>query len=72
MPKLRRVSGMEAVRALKHLGFDQVRQKGSHVILRRGDQGCVVPLHDDLAIGTLRGILRQADVTPDEFNAALE
>jgi len=32
----------------------------------------VVPLHDDLAIGTLRGILRQAGVTPDEFNAALE
>lgn len=29
--------------------------------------GCVVPLHRELAIGTLRGILRQAKVTVDEF-----
>ena len=72
MPRLRRVSGAEAIRALEHMGFKQVRQKGSHVILKKGEQGCVVPLHDDLAIGTLRGILRQAGVTPDEFNAALE
>ena len=72
MPKLRRVSGAEAIRALERLGFEQVRQKGSHVVLKKGEQGCVVPLHDELAIGTLRGILRQADVTPDEFNAALK
>ena len=30
------------------------------------------PRHDELALGTLRGILRQAGVTPDEFNAALK
>ena len=71
MPKLRRVSGAEAVQALKRLGFVQIRQRGSHVILKKEtaeeEIGCVVPLHRELAIGTLRGILRQAKVTPDEF-----
>ncbi len=71
MPPLRNVSGQEAIRALERLGFVQVRQKGSHVILKKqtpdGELGCVVPLHNELAIGTLRGILRQAGVTPDEF-----
>lgn len=71
MPKLQRVSGAEAVRALERLGFTQVRQRGSHVVLRRwtpeGDIGCTVPLHRELAVGTLRGILQQAKVTPQEF-----
>jgi len=70
-PRLRRVSGQEAIRALEKLGFVQVRQRGSHVVLRKqmagGTAGCVVPLHRELAIGTLRGILRQAGVTPEEF-----
>ena len=71
MPDLQRVSGREAIQALEKLGFEQMRQRGSHVILKkqtpRGDVGCVVPLHRELAIGTLRGILKQAGVTPDEF-----
>ena len=71
MPELRRVSGRDAIRALEKLSFEQIRQRGSHVILKkqtpRGDAGCVVPLHRELAIGTLRGILRQAGVTPEEF-----
>jgi len=75
MPKLRRVSGQEVIRAMERLGFVQVRQRGSHVVLKKqtpeGDTGCVVPLHRELAIGTLRGILRQAKVTPDDFMANL-
>lgn len=71
MPKLQRVSGQEAIRALERLGFVQLRQRGSHVVLKKqtseGEVGCVVPLHHELAIGTLRGILKQARVTPDEF-----
>ena len=71
MPKLRRVSGQEAIRALERLGFEQVRRRGSHVVLKKqtpeGAVGCVVPLHRELAIGTLRGILRQARVTSEEF-----
>ena len=71
MPKLPRVSGERTIRALERLGFLRVRQRGSHVVLRKrrpeGDFGCVVPLHRELAIGTLSGILKLAKVTPEEF-----
>ena len=71
MPKLPHLSGSEIVRALERLGFQQLRQKGSHVMLRRGSVGCVVPLHREVKIGTLSGVLRQAGVTADEFIAVL-
>lgn len=71
MPKLPRISGAEAIRALERLGFTQARQRGSHVVLKRvgpnGATGCVVPLHTELATGTLRGILKQAGVSAEEF-----
>jgi predicted RNA binding protein YcfA (HicA-like mRNA interferase family) len=76
MPKLPRVSGKRAIAALERLGFVRVRSRGSHVVMARSrpDAGrvvCVVPAHDELAVGTLRGVLRQAGVSPDEFIAAL-
>jgi predicted RNA binding protein YcfA (HicA-like mRNA interferase family) len=71
MPKLPRMSGAAAIRALGKLGFVRVRQRGSHVVLKRvtdtGAIGCVVPLHSELATGTLRGILSQAQVDPETF-----
>jgi predicted RNA binding protein YcfA (HicA-like mRNA interferase family) len=67
MPKLPRISGAEAVRILEKLGFAVVRQKGSHVVLRKGDRGCVLPLHTELATGTLKSALRQAGVSEIEF-----
>jgi predicted RNA binding protein YcfA (HicA-like mRNA interferase family) len=71
MPKLPRLKGADAIRALERLGFSQVRQRGSHVVLKRidpdGTTGCVVPLHAQLAVGTLRGILKQAGVAPESF-----
>ena len=52
-------------------GFVQIRQKGSHIILKKktteGEIGTVVPNHKELADGTLRGILKQAQITPEEF-----
>lgn len=71
MPKLPRTSGAAIIRALERLDFAKIRQSGSHVMMRRGPKGCVVPLHDEVKVGTLAGILRQADVSPDEFIAAL-
>ena len=71
MPKLPRVSGANVVRALERIGFEKLRQSGSHVIMRRGSKGCVVPMHSEVKVGTLAGVLRQADVSPDEFIAAL-
>jgi predicted RNA binding protein YcfA (HicA-like mRNA interferase family) len=67
MPELPRISGREAVRAFERLGFQQVRQRGSHVVLRRGQRGCVIPVHGSLAVGTLRSAIRQAGITVDEF-----
>jgi len=43
MPKLPVVSGKDTINALEHLGFTVTRQKGSHVVLRKGNIGCVVP-----------------------------
>ncbi|MBT9130563.1 MAG: hypothetical protein DDT42_01076 [candidate division WS2 bacterium] len=75
MPKLKRISGEETIKQLEKLGFEQVRQRGSHVVLKKqtADEeiGCVIPLHKELAIGTLRGILRQAKLTVEEFMAGL-
>lgn len=72
MPKLPRLSGRECVAVMQRLGFSQVRQRGSHVVMRRGSQGCVVPLHRELKVGTLSGILRQAGVDPEEFVKAFK
>ena len=67
MPSLPRVSGAQAIRALEKLGFVVVRQRGSHVMLRRGSIGCVVPYHRELKTGTLAGALTQAGVSAEQF-----
>lgn len=75
MPKMPRISSSEAIRALERLGFEQVRQAGSHVVMKKetekGKVGCIVPLHRELKIGTLSGILKQAQVTVEEFIESL-
>ena len=72
MPKLPVLSGADVIKVLEQLGFAQVRQRGSHVVLRRGSAGTVVPLHREVNTGTLAGILRQAGVTQDEFLGAVK
>jgi len=71
MPRLPRISANEAVRALERLGFIQTRQTGSHVVLKKptleGEIVCVVPLHRELKVGTLSGVLKQEKVTTEEF-----
>ena len=71
MPKLPRISGAEVVRAMRRLGFEVARQRGSHIVLRRGSIGCVVPNHREVKVGTLSGILKQAEISADEFIEAL-
>ncbi|MFT5370207.1 MAG: putative RNA binding protein YcfA (HicA-like mRNA interferase family) [Candidatus Latescibacterota bacterium] len=70
MNKLPAVSGRACVQALLKVGFVVKRQKGSHIILRRDDpfSQVVVPDHRVLDRGTLRAILRQADLSVGEFN----
>ena len=67
MPELGGWSGREVIAVLQKMGFVWIRTKGSHAVLRSGGKVCVVPLHDELAVGTLRGILRQAEISPSEF-----
>lgn len=55
------------VRTLQRLGFIVARQRGSHIVMRRGSSGCVVPNHRELKVGTLVGLLKQAGVSMDEF-----
>ena len=67
MPELPKCSGAEALKIFEWLGFHRVRQRGSHVVIRRKDKGTVVPLHSSLATGTLRGAIRQAGLSVEEF-----
>jgi len=71
MPKFPGLSGADLVKALEKLGFTKVRQSGSHIVLRRGSSGCVVPNHKELKVGTVNGILRQAGVSAEELKSAL-
>jgi len=72
MPKLPVVSGTEVMQALERLGFAVARRRGSHIVMRRGSAGCVVPNHRELKRGTLVGLLKQAGVSQDEFLEALD
>ena len=67
------VSGRTAAAALAKVGFRFVRQHGSHMILRRDQPFAqtVVPDHRELDRGTLRAILRQAGITPEDFQRLL-
>lgn len=73
MSGLPRVSGQACVIALAKVGFYKKRQHGSHIILRRDSPftQLVVPDHRELDRGTLRSIIRQANLGVDEFNALI-
>jgi predicted RNA binding protein YcfA (HicA-like mRNA interferase family) len=73
MPELKKLSGQETVKILcNRFGFSIKRQKGSHVLLVREDKTrktiCVVPMHRELKIGTLKSILKQACISEEEFS----
>lgn len=75
MTVLRKLSGRELVKLLSKLGFEAKRQKGSHIILIKTvgcDRiGCTVPLHKELKLGTIKGILKQACVSEEELCLSL-
>lgn len=61
--------GADVVRALQKIGFSVRRQHGSHIIMRRDNPFAqtVVPNRRQIDRGTLRAILRQTEITPDEL-----
>ena len=74
MPKLPAVTANEVIKALEKIGFQVVRQKGSHVRMKHEDNRVVtVPVHKGKTIGKglLRKILRDAELTVEKFIALL-
>jgi predicted RNA binding protein YcfA (HicA-like mRNA interferase family) len=70
MTRLPRISGKEAVRFLRAIGFQVVRTRGSHVFLRHPDgRVTTVPVHSGemLGPGLLRSILRDIELSTEEF-----
>ncbi len=68
--KLPVVSGVNVVKALSRAGYELDHQTGSHMILRRREPPhlrITVPNHKEIAKGTLRAIIRDADLTVEEF-----
>ena len=73
MIKLPIVSGKKVVRALCKLGYYVRDQKGSHIHLRHArKKPLTIPNHDEIARGTLRAILRDAEITVEEFLKVLK
>ncbi|MDE2850296.1 MAG: type II toxin-antitoxin system HicA family toxin [Acidobacteriota bacterium] len=71
MARLRRLSGAEVRRLLERNGFQRVRRRGSHVVMqkRSGGETVTVPVpdHRELAVGTMRAIIRQSGLPREEF-----
>jgi predicted RNA binding protein YcfA (HicA-like mRNA interferase family) len=69
MSKLPQLSGRECVSVLERYGFRIVRQRGSHIVMRRDQPFAqvVVPDHKEIDRGTLRAIVRQAGLQPEDF-----
>lgn len=65
------VSGADVVRALRTLGFVEVGQRGSHRKLKKDTWTVIVPMHDELRVGTLHSILRQAGITQHQLRELL-
>ncbi len=71
MTKVPVISGKEAVKALAQAGFTIVRQRGSHIRMKKvtseTEIKITIPLHETLDRGTLKSIIRSAGLTVDEF-----
>jgi predicted RNA binding protein YcfA (HicA-like mRNA interferase family) len=70
-----RVSGREAVRVFATVGYEEVRQRGSHIRLRDAEgvrPPLTVPDHRELKTGLLHRLIRDAGMTVEEFVAAMK
>ena len=73
MAALPAISGREAVKAFATFGWEVSRQSGSHVVMTKDGEiaSLAIPNHKTVAKGTLRSLIRSANLTVDEFVAAL-
>ncbi len=66
----RNIAGKEVLAILvKHYGWKIHRRQGSHVTLKKGEikEILTIPLHEELKVGTLLGILRKAGIEREDF-----
>jgi predicted RNA binding protein YcfA (HicA-like mRNA interferase family) len=73
MASLPALSGREVVRIFESFGWSVARQRGSHIIMTKEGEivTLLVPDHKEVAKGTLRSLIRSANLTVDEFIAAV-
>jgi predicted RNA binding protein YcfA (HicA-like mRNA interferase family) len=73
MPSLPILSGQDVVRIFTALGWSVARQRGSHIVMiKEGAMATLsIPDHKEVARGTLRSLIRAANLTIDEFVAAI-
>ena len=69
MPQVPLINGREAVRIFGQFGWQVARQRGSHIVMvKEGARATLsVPDHKEVARGTLRGLIRAAGLTIDQF-----
>jgi predicted RNA binding protein YcfA (HicA-like mRNA interferase family) len=71
--KLRLLSGKEVCAILRKAGFEEVRRRGSHIVMQKKiPQGTItvpVPDHNEIRIGTLQSIIRQSGLSRGEFES---
>ena len=66
--KLPLLSGRQVLSTLKRLGFAEVNQKGSHIKMKHSDGRIIVfPYQDEVDRYTLKGALKDAEITIEEF-----
>ena len=73
MGKLANISGKEAVKAFQKAGWQPIGQVGSHLVMVKPAvrANLSIPQHRELSVGTLRALIRAANMTVDEFVALL-
>ncbi len=73
MANLPVLSGQEVVQVFKSFGWSVARQRGSHIIMTRQDEIVTLSIldHKEVAKGTLRSLIRSANLTVDEFVAGI-
>lgn len=73
MARLANISGKEAVKAFSKAGWQIMGQVGSHVVLSKPNvrTNLSVPQHKELSTGTLRALIRAAEMTVDQFLSLL-
>ncbi|MCK4270047.1 MAG: type II toxin-antitoxin system HicA family toxin [Methanogenium sp.] len=66
------VAGKQMVKVFSRIGYQIERQRGSHIVMSKGDNILVIPNHNPVAKGTERELIKDAGLTVEEFNRLLK